>query len=254
MTLQGTIKTNNSHSKGTMWNGLILQGLGRRNHTEDPNLYAPNATTIMMGSVLLNAPSAKGLVIRPETVKASLLLPTTREPKGQKNVLTCFECTNNQRAQEAKNVLTCFECGAQGHFKSNCPKLKNEIHRNRAGNSNAVARAYTVGTVGTNPNSNFVRGMFLLNNRYASILFDTGADRSFVSTAFSSLIDIIQTTLDHGYDVELADGRISWVNTLIRGCTLNFLNHPFNIDLMLVEIGSFDVIIGMDWLSCHNRL
>ncbi|GJZ48993.1 putative reverse transcriptase domain-containing protein [Tanacetum coccineum] len=115
--------------------------------------------------------------------------------------------TNNQRAQGAnKKVLTCFDCGAQGHFKSNCPKLKNEIHRNRAGNSNVVARAYDVGTVGTNPNSNVVRGMFLLNNRYASILFDTGADRSFVSTAFSSLIDIILTTLDHGYDVELADG------------------------------------------------
>ncbi|GKC48600.1 putative reverse transcriptase domain-containing protein, partial [Tanacetum coccineum] len=39
----------------------------------------------------------------------------------------------------------------------------------------------------------------------ASILFDTGANRSFISTAFSSLIDIIPTTLDHGYDVELAD-------------------------------------------------
>ncbi|GJT67626.1 putative reverse transcriptase domain-containing protein [Tanacetum coccineum] len=62
-------------------------------------------------------------------------------------------------------------------------------------------------------------------------------------------MDIIPTTLDHGYDVELADGRIIWVNTLIRGCTLNFLNHPFNIDLMPVEMGSFDVIIGMDWLA-----
>ncbi|GKC75206.1 putative reverse transcriptase domain-containing protein, partial [Tanacetum coccineum] len=60
-------------------------------------------------------------------------------------------------------------------------------------------------TVGTNLNSNVVIGTFLLNNRYASILFDTGADRSFVSTAFSSLIDIIPTILDRGYDVELAD-------------------------------------------------
>ncbi|GKE88200.1 putative reverse transcriptase domain-containing protein, partial [Tanacetum coccineum] len=67
-------------------------------------------------------------------------------------------------------------------------------------------RAYVVGTAGTNPNSNVVMGTFLLNNRYASILFDTGADRSFVSTAFSSLIDIIPTTLDRGYDAELADG------------------------------------------------
>ncbi|GKA48905.1 putative reverse transcriptase domain-containing protein [Tanacetum coccineum] len=104
----------------------------------------------------------------------------------------------------------------------------------------------------TNPNSNVVTGKFLLNNRYALILFDTGADRSFVSTAFSSLIDIVPTTLDHGYDVELADGKIIKVNTLIRGCTLNFLNHPFNIDLMPVELGSFDVIIGMDWLTKYH--
>ncbi|GJZ41590.1 putative reverse transcriptase domain-containing protein, partial [Tanacetum coccineum] len=103
-------------------------------------------------------------------------------------------------------------------------------------------------------NFNVVTGTFLLNNRYALILFDTGADRSFVSTAFSSLIDITPTTLDHGYDVKLADGRIIWVNTLIRGCTLNFLNHPFKIDLMPVEMGSFDVIIGMDWLSKYHAV
>ncbi|GJT73949.1 putative reverse transcriptase domain-containing protein [Tanacetum coccineum] len=94
---------------------------------------------------------------------------------------------NNQRAQRAnQRVLTCFECGAQGHFKS---------------------------TEGINPNSNVVTGTFLLNNRYASILFDTSADRSFVSTTFSSLIDIIPTTLDYGYDVELADAHITTKKT-----------------------------------------
>ncbi|GKD67437.1 putative reverse transcriptase domain-containing protein [Tanacetum coccineum] len=116
------------------------------------------------------------------------------------------------------------------------------------------SRAYAVGIVRTNPNSNVVTGTFLLNNRYALILFDTGVDRSFISTAFSSLIDIIPTTLDHSYDIELADARIIWVNTLIRGCTLNFLNHPFNIDLMPVEMGSFDVIIGMDWLAKYHAV
>nr|GEX52744.1 hypothetical protein [Tanacetum cinerariifolium] len=162
---------------------------------------------------------------------------------------------NNQRAQgENARGITCFECGVQGHYKSNCPKLKNGNQGNRAGNGNDVARAYVVGTVGTNPNSNVVTGTILHNNRYASILFDTGADRSFVSTAFSSLIDIVPTTLDHGYDVELADDRIILVNTLIRGCTLNFLNHPLNIDLMPVEMGSFDVIIGMDWLVKYHAM
>ncbi|GJZ16759.1 putative reverse transcriptase domain-containing protein [Tanacetum coccineum] len=97
-------------------------------------------------------------------------------------------------------------------------------------------------------------GTFLLNNHCASILFDTGADRSFVSTQFSTLINITPTTLDHGYNVELADGRIIWVNTVLLGCTLNFLNHPFHVDLMPVEMGTYDVIIGMDWLTKYQAV
>ncbi|GJV20520.1 putative reverse transcriptase domain-containing protein [Tanacetum coccineum] len=111
-----------------------------------------------------------------------------------------------------------------------------------------------VGNAGTNPDSNVVTGTFLLNNRYASILFDTGADRSFVSTTFSSLIDITPTTLDHYYNVELADGKIIGINTIIRGCTLNFLDNPFNINLISVELGSFDVIVGMDCMAKYHAV
>nr|GEY67929.1 hypothetical protein [Tanacetum cinerariifolium] len=160
--------------------------------------------------------------------------------------------TNNQKGTRVGQKPTCFECGAQGHFKRQRPKLKNNNRGNPAGNGNAPAKVYAVGHAGTNPNSNVVTGTFLLNNRYASILFDTSADRSFVSTAFSSQIDITPTTLVHYYDVELANGRIIGLNTIIRGFTLNFLNHPFNIDLMPVELGSFDVIIGMDWLAKYQ--
>nr|GEX57383.1 putative reverse transcriptase domain-containing protein [Tanacetum cinerariifolium] len=123
-----------------------------------------------------------------------------------------------------------------------------------AGNGNDVARAYAVGNVGKNLNANVVTGTFFLNNRYASILFDTGAKRSFVSTACRSLIDIVPSTLDHDYDVELVDEKIIRVNTIIRGCTLNYLIHPFNIDLMPVELSSFDIIIGMDWLSMYHAI
>ncbi|GKF57063.1 putative reverse transcriptase domain-containing protein [Tanacetum coccineum] len=97
-------------------------------------------------------------------------------------------------------------------------------------------------------------GTFLLNNRYASILFNTGADRNFVSTAFSSQIDITPSTSDYYYDVELADKRIIGLNTIFRGCTLNLLNHPFNINLMPLELGSFDAIIGMDWLAKYQAI
>ncbi|GJR27042.1 putative reverse transcriptase domain-containing protein [Tanacetum coccineum] len=150
----------------------------------------------------------------------------------------------------------CFECGAPRHFKRDCPKLKNKD----GGNGSAQGWVYAVGNAEKNGNasrdsdSNFVMGMFLLNNLYASILFDTGADRSFMSTAFSSLINIAPNPLENSYDVELADGKIVGIDTIIRGFTLNFLNHPFKIDLMPVELGSFDVIISMDWLRRCSRV
>nr|GEZ43355.1 putative reverse transcriptase domain-containing protein [Tanacetum cinerariifolium] len=131
--------------------------------------------------------------------------------------------------------------------------LPDTIHGS-VGNSKARAKVYAVGKARANPENNVVTGTFLLNSRYASILFDTDADRSFVSPAFSSRIVITPTALYHNYNVELADGRIVRLNTIIRGCTLNFLNHPFNIDLIPVELGSFDVIIGMDWLAKYRAV
>ncbi|GJW67483.1 putative reverse transcriptase domain-containing protein [Tanacetum coccineum] len=104
----------------------------------------------------------------------------------------------------------CFECGALGHFKRDCPKLKNKDkgNRNAQGWVYVVGNAKKRGNASGNPNSNVITGTFLLNNRYASILFDTGADRSFISSRFSSLIDIAQTPLENSYDVELVDGKI----------------------------------------------
>nr|GEY34173.1 hypothetical protein [Tanacetum cinerariifolium] len=143
---------------------------------------------------------------------------------------------------------------ANRHFKRDCLKLNNKDGRNEnaQGWVYAVGNAERKGNASRDPESNVVTGTFLLNNLYASILFDTGANRSFISTAFSSLINIVPTPLGNSYDVELADGKIVGVDTIMRGCTLSFLNHSFNIDLMPIELGSFDVIIGMDWLRSNN--
>ncbi|GJV70675.1 putative reverse transcriptase domain-containing protein [Tanacetum coccineum] len=174
---------------------------------------------------------------------------------------------NTQRAPVGNQQgIICYECGRPGHFKKDCPKLRNQNRGNQTRNKNGnktgnqtggnetTARAYAIGGGGTNPDSNVVTGTFLLNNCYASMLFDSGADRSFVSTTFSALLDVTPTTLDTSYAVELADGRISETNIVLRGCTLGLLGHPFDIDLMPVELGSFDVIIGMDWLAKYHAL
>ncbi|GKA41510.1 putative reverse transcriptase domain-containing protein, partial [Tanacetum coccineum] len=125
---------------------------------------------------------------------------------------------NNNNNNKNQKAGACYECGNTGHIKKNCPKLKN--HRNGNENGTAQGRAYALGGRDAIPESNVITSMFLLNNRYATILFDTGADMSFPMG--KSL------------------------------CTLNFMNHPFNIDLMPVPLGSFDVIIGMDWLTKYH--
>ncbi|GJT59702.1 putative reverse transcriptase domain-containing protein, partial [Tanacetum coccineum] len=101
---------------------------------------------------------------------------------------------------------------------------------------------------------NVVTSTFLFNNRYASILFNSGSDRSFMDTRFSSMLDIDLVKIDTSYKVELADGRIVSTNIVLKVCTLNLVNHLFEIDFMLIELGTFDVIIGMDWLVKHDAV
>nr|GEV10631.1 hypothetical protein [Tanacetum cinerariifolium] len=153
---------------------------------------------------------------------------------------------------------TFYECGRPGHYRNECPKLRSQNcgnkTRNKTGNNNTKARAYDIRGGGANPNSNIIMGTFLLNNCYASMLFDSGADRSFVLTTFSALLDVIPSTLDTSYTIGLADGRSLETIVILRGYTLGLLGYPFDIDLMPVELGSLDVIVGMDWLAKYHAV
>nr|GEY41182.1 hypothetical protein [Tanacetum cinerariifolium] len=160
-------------------------------------------------------------------------------------------------------------------------RVQNEANRAKGPNVAPVARECTFadfmkcspitfrgneGTVGlirwiekteivfTNLGPNVVTGTFLLNNCYARVLFDSGSDKSFVNINYCHLIDIEPVKVDHSYEVELADGRVVSTNTILRGCALNLVNHLFEIDLMPIELGTFDVIIRMDWLILHDTV
>ncbi|GKD20335.1 hypothetical protein Tco_1222038 [Tanacetum coccineum] len=98
----------------------------------------------------------------------------------------------------------------KGHFKKECPKAKNKQKPlKQAVNDNGIQPNCIGGTCRRQTRFQYRDGDDPSHQRYASILIDTGAERSFVSTAFSSQMDITNpSTLDHYYDVELADGRI----------------------------------------------
>ncbi|GJU69441.1 putative reverse transcriptase domain-containing protein [Tanacetum coccineum] len=145
-------------------------------------------------------------------------------------------------------ILTCYDCGEQGHTRNRCPrKVKQEELGEVRGRAYAIKDAEPKGP-------NVVTGTFLLNNRYAFVLFDSGSDRSFVDTRFSSMLNIDPVKIGASYEVELADRRVVSTNTVLKGCTLNLVNHIFEIDLMPIELGTFDVIIGMDWLVKHDAV
>nr|GEU93926.1 hypothetical protein [Tanacetum cinerariifolium] len=175
--------------------------------------------------------------------------------KNKKHARDCWKCgkcgklahkTAACRCLDRKDV-TCFNCNEKGHLKRDCPKLKKN---GQCGNNRGAV--YKLGAMDAQQDLKVVTSTFLLNNRYATALFDSGADKSFVSTKFSTLIDIEPVELDTFYVVELANGKVVSTNNVLIGCTLNLLNHSFPIDLMVIELGSFDIIIGMDWLSQYD--
>nr|GEX52709.1 putative reverse transcriptase domain-containing protein [Tanacetum cinerariifolium] len=235
----GTLKkkmTDNNHPKALMCTKFLA------GETEKVDKYISG----LLDNIHRNVMSARPKTLDETIELANDLIDQKLRTYAERQNENKSKTDNNQQQQlhKKQNVARAYTDGPGE--KKNCPKLNN------VKNGVAQGRAYMLGGRDASPDSNVITCMFLLNNRYAKILFDTGADRSFASSTFSVLIDITPTTLENPYDVELADGKIIRVNTIVRGFTLNFMNNPFNIDLMPVPLGSFDIIIGMDWLTRHH--
>ncbi|GJY32278.1 putative reverse transcriptase domain-containing protein [Tanacetum coccineum] len=140
-------------------------------------------------------------------------------------------------------TVTYHACGEKWHYANQC--------RNTTTN-NAQRRAYMLRERNAHQNPNVITGMFLLNQHLARVLFDSGADKSFVSISLASKLNIPPITIDTFYDIEMANGNLVSTNTVIQGAILTLLNQPFKIDLMSIKLGSFDVVISMDWLSKYH--
>ncbi|KAD2805301.1 hypothetical protein E3N88_38678 [Mikania micrantha] len=138
----------------------------------------------------------------------------------------------------------CANCNRVGHYTKNCPNNNNTNPGNEA-----RGRAFQIGATEARHDANIVTDTFLLNNLYASVLFDTGADKIFISPEFASLLSLPAVDLDTPYVIELANGKLIKTNSVIQGCSLNLNDHLLNINLLPIELGSFVVVVGMDWLS-----
>ncbi|GKB27159.1 putative reverse transcriptase domain-containing protein [Tanacetum coccineum] len=152
--------------------------------------------------------------------------PYKRQNVGGKNMERAYMVGNNEKRGYAGPFPCCNKCKLhhEGQCTVKCTNYKKVGHITRDcraivanGTNEARGRAYALGGGGeANLDSNVVT--------------------------------------DIGYAVELADGRVVETNIILRCCTLGLLGHLFNINLMPVELGSFDVIIGMDWMAKYYAM
>ncbi|GJS07764.1 putative reverse transcriptase domain-containing protein [Tanacetum coccineum] len=129
-------------------------------------------------------------------------------------------------------TIKCHKCGKVG-YKSRYCKEKNVA---TGANALPIPTCYDCGEQGHTKN----RCLRKVNQE------------SFMDTRFSFMLDIDPVKIGASYEVELADGRVASTYTILKGCTLNLVNLVFEIDLILIERGMFDVIISMDWLVKHD--
>nr|GEX56526.1 hypothetical protein [Tanacetum cinerariifolium] len=189
------------------------------------------------------------------------------------NVFATTDCRSvprNVNPVNAKNppVRACYERGSTDHVRPACPRLNraqgpkgnrpNQVAANNRGQgrrnqgNQARVRAFMLGAEEARQDPNIMMGTFTLNNHFATTLFDSGADYSFVSTTFIPLLGIEPSDLGFRYEIEIASGQLVEIDKVIKGCKLEIKDRDFDIDLIPFGHGSFDVIIGMDWLFNHK--
>ncbi|GJT24858.1 putative reverse transcriptase domain-containing protein [Tanacetum coccineum] len=228
-----------------------------------PHLVTPETSRIKRYIAGL-APEIRGMIraTQPDTIQ------TANRGLG---ILTdeadsCEKLTNGQRKEKSnmEEPIKLEEHGKKkkGQRGETAPgqagnHLALEGSRNNQGNGNRVrGRAYNVNVNAMEAvqDPNVVTGTFSLNDHFVTILFDSGADFSFISTEFAPLLDVKPSIVSPGYVIEVADGKKVEVDRIIRDCKLELGGSLFSINLIPLGHGSFDVIVGMDWLSQHKAV
>ncbi|GJU14508.1 putative reverse transcriptase domain-containing protein, partial [Tanacetum coccineum] len=197
---------------------------------------------------------------------------TTANPVKRENTGTWPKCTTcNSYHAPGGPCRTCFNYNRSGHLAKDCRGVSRNANLVNARNptvrvcyecgSTDHVRVFMLGVEEARQDPNIVTGAFTLSNHFATTLFDFGADYSFVSTTFIPLLGIEPSELSFKYEIEIASRQLIEIDKVIKGYKLEIEGHVFDIDLIPFGHRSFDVIIGMDWLSnyiaeiiCHEEV
>lgn len=85
-----------------------------------------------------------------------------------------------------------------------------------------------------------------------SILYDSSATNSFISPFLVECCGLVAAKQDSSWQVELASGARVVTGSLVPRCELNLGKFTTSIDLRVISLGSYGVVLGMDWLEAHG--
>ncbi|GKA63590.1 putative reverse transcriptase domain-containing protein [Tanacetum coccineum] len=144
----------------------------------------------------------------------------------------CRSVPKNVNHVNARNPLVraCYECGSTDHIRPACPRWNmvqgpggnrpNQVVANNEGQgrgnqgNQARGRAFMLGAEEARQDPNIVTGTFTLNKHFATTLFDSGADNSYVSLTFHTRLGLKLSDLGFKYEIEIASGQLVEIDKL----------------------------------------
>nr|XP_043623171.1 uncharacterized protein LOC122594949 [Erigeron canadensis] len=179
----------------------------------------------------------------------------------------CYTCgkpghTSRECRSKPHKPVVCFKCFEEGHMRSSCPKLTEEERleerkkeaerRNTQAHGNPHGRSFQLTVEQARDADDVVTGTFLVYNVPMRILFDSGANRSFVAARVIHNIPVSKSYLENTLKVEVGNGRMELVKDVYKGCEIKISSELFQANLIPFPMGEFDIILRMDWLSSCN--
>ncbi|XP_047336933.1 uncharacterized protein LOC124940453 [Impatiens glandulifera] len=185
----------------------------------------------------------------------------------------CSYCSGNHRMEDCRWLSrACVLCGQHGHLRANCTRFRktftqhnaretgNSMNRKPFPNKNqkmgqtsgGQARVFSTMNVEQARASNaVVSGTLYVSSAYALALFDSGATDSFISQTFIKKHNWNTKPRDVSISAEIPLGDKIIANLICKSREVHIGDKLLLVDLTVLDMHSFDIILGMDWLA-HN--
>ncbi|XP_076917513.1 uncharacterized protein LOC143577615 [Bidens hawaiensis] len=158
-----------------------------------------------------------------------------------------------------RKTVVCFNYGEKEHFSTECSRRKPTVTAAGASGSGAKidglkgnALVFMLDTQKAADIPNVITDTFPINNVYARVLFDSGANQSFLDHKFCSLLNEPLVKLDNHYEVETANGDLIRIREALGNATSSLASYDIPVRLLPMTLAGFDVVLGMGWLAMNQ--